>query len=120
MCRAAKLLVRYMTVRNYFRNRCWRSATTFALVFLQVHLFLLIVFHHHSSDFLVNQAPVVGQHHHTPNAVDTTLICTTCQIIRHSPLRPTLGPQPPQVDSVAPFHVAMVREDLPSLQKIAV
>jgi hypothetical protein len=113
-------LVECMAVRNYFRNRGWRTATTFALVFLQVHLFLLIVFHHHNSDYLVNQTPVVGQRHHTPIAVDTNLICTTCQIIRHSPLRPTLGPPPPQVDFVAPFHLAIVRDDLPSFQKIAV
>lgn len=114
-------LIEYTTVRGYFRSRNWRSATTCALVLLQVHLFLLVVFHHHDSDFLQSRPATVTQgREHTPRAVDATFICTTCQIIRHSASRPTLGPPAPQVASAVPLRQAIPSNDLPSLQRVAV
>jgi hypothetical protein len=113
-------LVEYKAVRGQFRNRYWQSATTYVLVLLQVHLFLLIVFHHHNSDYLQNGPATVTQgRQHLPRALDTTLVCTTCLIIRHSPLRPTLGPQAPQIAAAVPLRVAMLRDHLPLLQRVA-
>lgn len=90
------------------------------MVLLQVHLFLLTVFHHHASDFLQNVPATVSQgRQHAPRAVDATLICTTCQIIRHSASRPTLAPQAPQIASAVPLRVAILRDDPPSLQRVA-
>ena len=109
-----------MIVRGHFRNRYLRPAFTSALVLLQVHLFLLTVFHHHDSDLLQKRPATVGQgRFHTPPTVDAALVCTACQIIRHSAMRPSVGPQAPQVASAVPLRLAVPRDYLPSLQKIA-
>ncbi|HLY61272.1 MAG TPA: hypothetical protein VKV95_11025 [Terriglobia bacterium] len=117
---AAKALVQLLAVRSHFRNRYWRPAFTSALVLLQVHLFLLTVFHHHDSDFFQNRPATLSQgRFHTPPAVDAAFVCTACQIIRHGAMRPSLGPQAPQVASSVPLRLNVLRDDLPSLQKIA-
>jgi hypothetical protein len=86
-----------------------------------VHLFLLTVFHHHNAEFFQNQPAAIGQEsHHTPLAADASLICTTCQIIRHSAMRLTPGAQAPQVAHVVPLRMASLCDDLPSPRRIAI
>jgi len=94
---------------------------TGALALLQLHIFWVTIFHHHESSAFPLQSSTVQQgSRHIPLAVETSLVCTACQIVRHGALRPTLGPQALRPASAAPLRMAVLRDHLSLLQPVVI
>src|SRR5271169_6410852 len=102
-----------MIVRGFFANRLLRSSLTCILALLQVHLFWLTIFHHHEETIVSTQPATFQQKNpNSPAAVETGLVCTACQIVRNSALRPTVSPQAPGLISSVPLHLAVAHNNL--------
>ena len=71
---------------------------------LQVHLLLVAVLHHHGTGGLPQSRVVLRADHHasTPR-VDTGLVCTACQIVRHSAVRPAVTAPLPELAAATPM-----------------
>ncbi|TAM80090.1 MAG: hypothetical protein EPN47_16495 [Acidobacteria bacterium] len=90
------------------KNRRWRSATTWLLAVMQLHLLMVLVLHHHvlrgiPLEFSKTRTSL-GQTDRPsqPSCVEHGF-CTACQILRHSAVRPSLGNPAPSRSAVAPF-----------------
>jgi hypothetical protein len=70
-------------------RRIHRGIAPYALVLLQVHLLWIVMFHRHGEMPMPwrTDSIQVGDGQPSP-AVESTLLCTACQIVRNSALRP--------------------------------
>ncbi len=71
---------------------------------LQVHLLLVATLHHHGPAGLSQSAARLQTDHHvsTP-ALDGSLPCTACQIVRHNAVRPALITPIPELVAATPL-----------------
>ncbi len=71
---------------------------------LQVHLLLVAVLHHHGKGVVPRSVAVLGTDHHASlPSVDSGLLCTACQIVRHSAVRPALTAPLPELAAATPL-----------------
>jgi hypothetical protein len=119
-CRAGRLS-NHMPLRGLGRTRKSRSVITCALALLQLHISWVTVFHRHESPPFSLKPPTVQEGSRTvPLALEASLLCTACQIVRQGALRPTLSLQAPRPGSAAPLRIAVLRNHLSSLQTIVI
>lgn len=90
------------------KRRSWRVATTWLLAAMQLHLLLVLVFHHHyvpefalAFSTTTNTVQQADRHRQPLNRSQDC--CAGCQIVRHGAVRPALGNPTAQRLSVSPL-----------------
>ena len=100
----AQRLLNNMSLRGLGRTRKSRSIVTCALALLQLHIFGVTIFHRHEAPPFPLQPSAIQQASlHEPLAVQGSLLCTACQIMRHGAVRPKVAFQPLASASLVPY-----------------
>ena len=108
-------------VPNLLKSRSWRRATTWLLAFMQLHLLVVLVLHHHvlsglSLDLTQTPTNISKTDRQSQPVSGPESFCTGCQILRHSAVRPSLGNPTQHHSSVAALQSLLAAAIMVSAQ----